>query len=144
MWNQEFLILVKDESKQVRRGGQRRGVSVALGRSSSRLPPRYPPPGSWNFPPPFLASSAYLDPHHSSSSNPRRPQALEIRLCDSHMTGRVDIGSVRVALSDLPDDGDAFGWWLPVQVSRPLRARPSSGRGRTYDQSIVASHAWPQ
>ena len=39
-------------------------------------------------------------------------QELEIQVCDSHMTGRVEVGRVRLSLASLPP----YGTWLPLQV----------------------------
>ena len=33
-------------------------------------------------------------------------------MCDSHMTGRVEVGRVRLSLASLPP----YGTWLPLQV----------------------------
>ena len=43
------------------------------------------------------------------------PQVLNIRVCDSHITGRPDVGYVKFPLTRMPQDG-CLTAWLPVQV----------------------------
>ena len=45
-------------------------------------------------------------------------QMLDIRIRDSHLTGRPDVGYVRLPLSRIPSTG-IINAWLPVQVPRP-------------------------
>ena len=42
-------------------------------------------------------------------------QVLTIRVCDSHITGRPDVGYVKFPLTRMPRDG-CLTSWLPVQV----------------------------
>lgn len=47
-----------------------------------------------------------------------KTQALTISIRDSHITGRPDVGYVRLALSQMPADGKMEAW-LPVQARFP-------------------------
>lgn len=42
-------------------------------------------------------------------------QVVTIRICDSHITGRPDVGYVKFPLVRMPSDGRTTAW-LPVQV----------------------------
>jgi hypothetical protein len=44
-----------------------------------------------------------------------RAQVLTVRICDSHITGRPDVGYVKLPLVRMPTDG-AMTAWLPVQA----------------------------
>lgn len=62
---------------------------------------------SWTFPqtplPPLL------------SLLPKPLQVLEIEVRDAHLTGRVEVGYVRVPLYELPADGTLAGKWWKLQ-----------------------------
>lgn len=45
-------------------------------------------------------------------------QVVTIRICDSHITGRPDVGYVKFPLVRMPADGRTTAW-LPVQVCCP-------------------------
>ena len=45
-------------------------------------------------------------------------QILEVRVRDSHLTGRADVGSVKFPLRNIPSDGH-ISTWLPVEVPLP-------------------------
>lgn len=48
-----------------------------------------------------------------------RAQVLMVRICDSAMTGRPDVGYVKLPLVRMPSDG-LMTAWLPVQARPPL------------------------
>ena len=89
VWNHEFAFLVEDPGSQVWTGSSREKCGELT----------------------LLASVIPLIPVHPISH-----QVLEIQVCDSHMTGRVDVGSIRLALSELPLEGAVLGRWVKLQV----------------------------
>ena len=50
-------------------------------------------------------------------------QVLTIRVCDSHLTGRPDVGYVKFPLTRMPQDG-CLTSWLPVQVCSSISEHP--------------------
>lgn len=54
-------------------------------------------------------------------------QVLTIRVCDSHITGRPDVGYVKLPLTRMPQDG-CMTAWLPVQVCMHLQKTKVSPR----------------
>lgn len=53
----------------------------------------------------------------------RMLQVLDVTVLDSHLTGRPEVGHVRLPLSRIPRDGSMTAW-MPLQVSctcQPLR-----------------------
>ena len=53
-------------------------------------------------------------------------------MCDSHMTGRVEVGVIRIPLSELPTEASVSGRWLKLQVGgvRKVAGRWREGGGR--------------
>lgn len=57
-------------------------------------------------------------------------QILEIHVRDSHLTGRADLGYVKLPLRSIPPDGHISSW-IPVQVS--IRQADPLGNGAPED-----------
>jgi hypothetical protein len=66
-------------------------------------------------------------------------QTLELQVCDSHMTGRVEVGTVSLPLNDLPLDGSLHGVWLPLISPAGMK---SEGGQVLLDVTYRVSRVW--
>jgi hypothetical protein len=56
-------------------------------------------------------------------------QTLEIQVRDSHLTGRVEVGSATLHLSQIPRDGSKFSIWLPLTPPSGYSSARWNGKG---------------
>lgn len=68
---------------------------------------------------PIGRSTAHRSPANHESPVAVHAQVLTVRICDSAMTGRPDVGYVKLPLVRMPNDG-LMTAWLPVLARSPL------------------------
>lgn len=64
----------------------------------------------------------------ATPSRPSPPQTLEIAVRDSHLTGRVEVGSASVPLSRIIREGGRINLWVPLRPP-PAYLKPAAAAG---------------